>query len=483
MSPRIPNILDRPILSLSDSDVLYGRDFFQGGVLIVGDPGSGKSSTSLKQITCSLLRAGLGCVFLTVKSEDTANYLAMARECGRSGDVRVLSEDSQMTFDPLAYEASRLSGKGAGFVEATVDYISTLMSIGKPPGGGEARFWELSAEQITRGSVILLKLAGELPSIVNVSKAITSFPTYPGQQDDELWLAGSYTASLIERIRERRSTLTEDEWQDLETATDLAFGQWAGLDPKTRGSIEMTLSGLIDRFKYNPLRRIFASGTYSWTPEQVTHEGLILIVDFSVSEYGRESAPLISTMVKLTCQRAWLRHKYVPGCCRGAFIVQDEFQLLMSKFESFFSQTCRGSAVTTLCATQSILGLAEVMGESQPGSKTKGFLSNLGLKIAHRTTCPDTANYFADVIGKEYRYMENFSAGSGHEPGSGHTNVGGSRQLVHIVDPIEFTRLERPDSSNPRATAIIYRGGDIFNATKTERNPQGCNYLRVSFTR
>jgi hypothetical protein len=51
------------------------------------------------------------------------------------------------------------------------------------------------------------------------------------------------------------------------------------------------------------------------------------------------------------------------------------------------------------------------------------------------------------------------------------------------VDPVEFTRLQRPDGKNPSATAIVYRGGDIFQATKTERNPQGSNFLPVTFTR
>jgi hypothetical protein len=63
------------------------------------------------------------------------------------------------------------------------------------------------------------------------------------------------------------------------------------------------------------------------------------------------------------------------------------------------------------------------------------------------------------------------------------TSVGGSLQLVHIVDPIEFTRLVTPDAVNPYAQAIVYMSGKTFNATKTEQNPKGRNFLSVLFSR
>ena len=57
------------------------------------------------------------------------------------------------------------------------------------------------------------------------------------------------------------------------------------------------------------------------------------------------------------------------------------------------------------------------------------------------------------------------------------------KQLVHIIEPIEFTRLMKPDATNPYAQAIVYMSGRTFNATKTEHNPKGRNYLSVLFSR
>ena len=140
------------------------------------------------------------------------------------------------------------------------------------------------------------------------------------------------------------------------------------------------------------------------------------------------------------------------------------------------------SAIIPLYATQSILGVAEEIGESQPGSKTKAFLNLLSIKIAHNSaSCPDTCNYLSQVIGKEYRYLEGYSAGQG--AGQTHTGISAQKHNLPIVEPIEFTRLMAPDGQSPYAEAIVYLGGHAFEITKTERNPRGCNHLKVTFSR
>ena len=77
--------------------------------------------------------------------------------------------------------------------------------------------------------------------------------------------------------------------------------------------------------------------------------------------------------------------------------------------------------------------------------------------------------------------MPNYNASENQ--GRQHASVGGSQQLVHIIEPIEFTRLQAPDGDNPCAEAIVWVNGETFNATKTESNPKGRNYLRVMFSR
>ena len=479
MTPR--NILDQEILCLSTLDRVKFAQTLQGGTLITGGLGAGKSTTSGRAFCHAFLRAGLGGFFTCVKSEDAETYISYAKECGREKDLIIFSEKSGLTFDPLAYMWS-MPGRGGGDAENIIDYFSTLLSIGKQHVGvNNDRFWELASEKLMRVAIHLIKLSKTPLSIVNIHRVIESLPTIPGEYESEQWQNESYCASLINAIRVRKDELTQEEWSDLDVATHFAFKVWPTYDEKPRSSIAMTFTGMSDKFLYNPLKRLFASGTFDFTPEQTTHERKIVIVDFPVLEYGRETARLIQILVKLTFQRAWLRHKFTPGCCNGAFLIMDEFQMLIHKQENHFVQVCRSSGIAVVCMTQTILNLAEELGESQPGSKTKAFLNNLAIKIAHNSTCPDTCNYMADVIGKEYRYVENYSSGGAQQQST--TSVGGSLQLVHILESIEFTRLMTPDSDNPCAEAIVYMSGKTFNATRTAKDPKGKNYLRVLFSR
>jgi type IV secretory pathway TraG/TraD family ATPase VirD4 len=474
MSSKIRNILDQPLLSLTAFFCLTLRMLVEGGTLITGGLGSGKSSTSLYQLIMAMFRAGLGALLCTVKSEDAGNYLAYAKAAGRESDVIVFSLESGLSFDPLAYLWN--NGRGASDVEAIIDFFSTILSIGKQHvGASNDRFWELASEQAIRHSLHLLKLAREPISIISIHKTISSFPSRPEQHEEASWLNSSYTASLINKIRERKDTLSAIEWADLEVATEFVFYKWPNLDEKPRSSIEMTFSGMADKFLFSPFREMFCSGTYSFTPEQVTHEHKIIILDIPVLELGRENARLMQIIVKLVFQRAWLRHPYKPGCCNGAMLVQDEF-------ENHFVQVCRSSAIAPIFITQTILNLAEEMGESQPGPKTKAILNNLSIKIAHNSTCPETCNYLSDVIGKTYRYLDNYSAGSSGDNQS-HTNIGGSRQLAYIVEPITFSQLARPDGESPYAAAIVYCGGRTFSKANNAQNARGDNYLHVHFSR
>jgi hypothetical protein len=479
--PTINGILDFPILSLTESDHIDIRAACEG-ILATGAPGSGKSSTVGRQLAYGFLRTPRsGGLILTAKAEETRNWVEYAKACHREKDLIVFSEASGHVFDPIYYEWSR-PGRGAGDIESIIDLFSTLTSFGhKDAGHGHDPFWERGNEQLMRNCIKLLDLAGERVSIANIDRAIKSLPTRPDEHESESWQVQSYCASLINRIRERKDTLTPDQWSDLDFATQYAFRKWPNFDERPRSSLEMTWSGMADKFLFNPFNRIFCSGNCTITPEMTTHDGKIIVVDFPLLEYGYETARLMQAIVKLTFQRAWLRRNLAesgnPVC-----LWQDEFQYFVTRRDNFFQQTCRGSRVAVVCLTQNILNLSEELGEQQPGSKTKSFLGNLGLKTFLQQNDVETCNYAADLIGKEYRYLDSFQAGGG----TGHhsqASIGGSQQLVHIVEPIEFTRLAKPDSTNPYAQAIVYQSGKHFNASKTARNQEGRNYLHVYFSR
>src|SRR5579863_2137427 len=96
-------LLDLPILGLTEKDVLSLRALVEGGTLITGGLGSGKSSTSGRALALGFLRAGLGGLVLTVKSDETEHWIEYASQTGRSKDLVIFNAESDLTFDPLAY--------------------------------------------------------------------------------------------------------------------------------------------------------------------------------------------------------------------------------------------------------------------------------------------------------------------------------------------------------------------------------------------
>ena len=164
------------------------------------------------------------------------------------------------------------------------------------------------------------------------------------------------------------------------------------------------------------------------------------------------------------------------------FLWQDEFQYFVTRRDNFFQQTCRGSRVAVVCLTQNILNLSEELGEAQPGCKTKSFCGNLAIKIAHQQNEPDTATFMADIIGKEYRYLDSYQRRRGEAARRMRASAARSNSSTSS-SPSNSPGLSSPTRDNPFAQAIVYQSGKPFNATKTERNPKGRNFLSVLFSR
>ncbi len=482
MSALQDKFADRVILHLSEDDPIRLGSLWEG-TLITGAPGSGKSSNSGRSIAMGLLSVPqMGGLVLTAKAEETRNWIAYLKLCGREKDLIVFNAESGHCFDAIFHEWHR-AGRGAGDLESIISLFTTLVCIGRPDSGhAHDPFWERGLESLMRNVITLLNLAGENISITSIDRVVKSLPTRPEQHEEEAWQRESYCAQLIASIRERQDTLTEEQWSDLEVATHFVFRKWPAFDERPRSSLEMTWSGMADKFLFNPLNRLFCSSKCSFTPTMMTHDRKIIICDFPMLEYGQETGRLINCLIKLTFQRDLLRRD-LSDSPNPVFIWQDEFQYFITRQDNLFQQTCRGSRVAVVCLTQNILNLSEELGEAQPGSKTKSFLGNLATKIFHQQNDTETCIYAADQIGKEYRYLDNYSGGGSSGSDHTHFSSGGSRQLAYTLEPVEFTRLQKPDANSPLAQAIVYQSGKTFNATITDRNPKGSNYLSVFFSR
>ena len=424
----------------------------------------------------------IGALILTVKSSETSRWLEYIRATGREKNVRVFNAQSGMSFDFLAY-FWKSGGRAAGQIETIIEVFTDLMSVGKiyAQSSGD-KYFENSVQELMRATLVTLSNAAEPISITSMHAFISSLPTSREQVEDKEWQLNSYAGKIIAQLKDRREQFTESQWSDLDIASVFLLEKWPDLDYRTRSNIESTWSSLASKFTYDPMRSMFSSGRFDWTPEEITHDGLIVIVDISVLEFSRELARTCQILIKTVHQRAWLRHTYKTGCCHGALLFQDEFAFLASRFDPHFHMVCRESAIAPICISQNILSLAaEEFGEQTPGAKTLGFIGLFGVRFFLANNETVTNEYAADLIGKEYQDVGGWNAGEGQH--HSHFGISGNQQLKHLIEPIEFTRLLKPDGENPYSEAVCYLSGRTFNATRTQSNPRGLPYLRVHFSR
>ena len=424
----------------------------------------------------------IGLLALTVKSNETARFLEYARIANRLDDVRVFNAESGLSFDFLHYFWNS-GGRAAGQIETIVETFTDLMSVGKvySQSSGE-RYFEQAVEELMRATLVVLSNAGEPISISSIHRFISSLPASREQVDSQDWELKSYAGKVIANLKARGQDFSPSQWGDLDIALVFLLEKWPQLDTRTSSNIESTWSGLASKFTYSPIREMFSSGRVDWTPEQITHDGLIVIVDISVLEFSKELARTCQILIKTVHQRAWLRHTYKPGCCNGAVIFEDEFAFLESRFDPHFHMVCRESAIAPICIGQHILSIAsEGFGEQMPGSKTLGFLGLFGTRFFLQNNETVTNQYASDLVGQEYQDVPGWNGGVGGN--HTHFGVSANQQLKHLLEPIEFQRLARPDGENLFAEAICYNNGRSFNATKSSTRPQGLPYLRVHFSR
>ena len=473
-------ILDRVILQLSPTDSLTFRDLTAGGCLTLGGLGAGKTSTVGAMAARSFLSGPYGGVILSVKSDEPDQWRKLIREAGRERDLIEFGPDFSTSFDPLSYIAA--TGKSAGLTESIAELFNNLIAVGKvyQPSSGE-RYFEDAVAELVRAVVVILVNAEEPVTIPSIHKFICSLPSRPEEVDSEEWQKTSFCSLIIAKLRARKSTFSEPRWNDLDIAVIHLLQRFPGLDPRTRSNVESTLTGLCSKLLYEPFRSMLCGGRMDFLPEQITHEHKILLVSMPLLEVGRDTGRLCQVLLKLVLTRGWLRHQYRSGCCHGAFLYIDEAAFLMSRMDTYFHMVCRSSAIAPFLLMQNILTMAgDEFGEQIPGSRTLGFLGLIGTKIFMANNDIQSNIYASDQIGREYRFIDGWNAGEGQH--HSHFGVSGSKQLVHLVEPITFTQLLRSDGENPISEAIVYTGR-TFNATKSSTRPQGLPYLRVHFSR
>jgi hypothetical protein len=167
-------LLDFPLIWWTETDPFTIRDLLNGGLLILGRAGSGKTSGSgrclMQALANCVMSAGL---ILAAKPEDEEDIKAVFRKAGRLGDLVIFDLDNRYRFNFLRYLGT---GDPRNVVRCMM-MIGETLQRGENGGSEEGRYWMAQCERLLETAVIALQTAGEEVTAVNLHRFITTAAT------------------------------------------------------------------------------------------------------------------------------------------------------------------------------------------------------------------------------------------------------------------------------------------------------------------
>lgn len=417
-----PDDLGKPLLHLSDDpkdDWTIGDSFEH--TLILGGTGSGKSSASGAVLAQAMLRAGYGGLVLCAKPEEAARWEAYARACGRASSVIRFDASGKFRFNFLDYLMSLSPTLGGGLVDNAVNTFLRILEAahgadGSASGGADnTDFWNKALRDLLSYAILALYHAYGRVKLDELILLVNSVPVSDEQSrslDFQSWSFCFKTMKIFYEnpaiplsLREKQQTVT-------------FFGQTFGrLDPKTRSNIVITLNAEIGPFLRGPLHDLFCTDT-NFVPE-VTHEGVILILDLPIKRFEHTGA-VAQMLMKYIWQKATERRGIHAGT-RPVFLFADEAQLFFSTYDLEFQSTARSARAATVYITQNLPTLYARLGGRNPQDQADAIIGNFQTKIFHANTDPRTNQYAADLIGRavQRRRSANWSSGRSSQASTG----------------------------------------------------------------
>lgn len=465
----------RPIIHLNDDEPFTIENAFEG-VQIFGGIGSGKTSGSGAAIAKGFLTAGFGGLVLCAKKDELDTWLKYAEQTGRQKSVLVFDASGKFVFPFLQYEIER-EGAGAGYTENLVRLFTTVYEAisRSDSGGGSDPYWTRAMQQLLRNAIDLTMIVRGTASIPLIHDVIMSAPKSIDEIVKEDWQSKSLCWKLLLEGQAKKQTGHFDTWvqHDFDSTATFWLEEYPNLSEKTRSSILSTLTTMMDNFLRRPFRQLFAEVPAD--PRQIvrpelTHRGVIIIINLPVKEYG-DAGRAAQVVYKYLWQQAAERRN-VKENPRPIFLWVDEAQNFATEYDMQFQATARSSRACTVYLTQNLPNYYAEMGGEHSKYRVDSLVGNLQTKIWHSNSDPTTNEHAAETIGKCWQKRQT----TGQSVGGENFNIssGESESYDYEVIPQRFTRLAKGgDTFGKVVEGIVFQNG--------RRWKNGKNHYLTSF--
>jgi hypothetical protein len=454
------------------------------GTLITGGTGGGKSSGPFQYVLRSFLRAGFGGLFLCAKPEDATKYAKLAVEEGRAADV-IQFRIGEHGFNFLTYEANR-GGEGHAVIHNLVFLLMQAAEI--TARNSKQDFFDQAMTQLLGHCLEVVTVATGGVDLTLVREIVRTLPKNRNEVEDADRLRS------MQIVAEAARLAPPERKQDIEEARGYFLGEWATLGDKTRSSISITLSVLLDSFHRYPLRDLLLAGS-TVTPDDVL-AGKIVIVD--VNEMSWKIVSKIAGVIwKSSMQRAIERRPGLsgnPDLLRPIFIAADEAQFWASSNDQTFQTTARSARGLSVYATQNLHNFYSEFGASDTSghSRVKSLLGNLQNRFGCQNLDEDTNLWYANSLGKIKVLQKSRSKSKSVTPPSPGDHSGVPKENIttgenitpheeYALPPHHFTGLKRgEDAQGKLVDSILISAGKSFIWGPLERAHQ---WVKLTFER
>lgn len=441
---------------------------FTKGMLVLGQPGSGKTnavvSTILHLLFEMLHRQGFSAFVQDIKGDYGAALKRLCETYGLSARLCV--------FDLMADPATRGTRDAIVFNpldtdEPALEVVSSLIEAFKMLGLKSAESFFLDSAKLMAVSFLTLLRAGlpddEPPSIEHFPRLALelSRPAETVTEDGEVVGHWPFFDSLCARIRERHTGVSLPT--PIAEALEYVFEEYAQMPDRQRAGVIGTLRQLTLDLMAEPARH-FLTGRTTISMDQIVEENRILYVHAPEAFNPRQSM-LVNLILKAAYQRT-IRRKKLRGAS-PSFMMADEFHNLWAPGptgDSQFFSLSRENNHANIIACQNLPLLYQ---RTANKAEVTSMLGNLAVKIFLRNTEPDTNAFASKLFGEMTSIVvaPSEAASLGGILRRNTTHYARSTAKVPVVSAETFTALAVPASEEPFTETIVH----LATRKETER--------------
>lgn len=469
--------LDKVLMMWNRVDPYTRRHLLNSGALIMGRPGSAKTTGSGLKISRAIISDPLSSMLiLAAKPEDADMWKRLFNEARRE----------LLVFEPggsLRCNGIDFIQRHGGDTREVVSYIITsgeCLRSAKSGGGDEnGSFFEDEKRRDLHHAVEVLRHAGVAVSAPSIQEFITTAALTPDQVNNETWRERSFHNQCLRKAAASVATKPETEQHDFMLANNAWTKEWPAMAGRTRSCVLANILNTLFYFNSGIARELLSTTT-NCSPLDM-FQGKSILVNCPSCEYG-DSGALVSTSLKFLTQKAVLARQFKPGDFYNVIWADEAWQVTTS-FDQHYAATSRSHGGAMVYLVQS----RDSFYSALKGDNGKHFANALmGMfhhKVFHALGSPDDAEYAASLLGKQRELSFGGSSQTGTDAFDtlmGNSSFSGSFNEAYqpVLQPGFFLggglRCGGPENRF-MAEAIVIRSGEPFASN-------GQNFIRASFS-